>query len=395
MKPKSKNLKPGITGIGVTVSQAVFQFLVLSVLALKFGIEVVGQFSFINAILIVVFMLFSFGLRQAFVLENKKYGYSSFYYLRVVSLIIGSFICFSIILLINKELIMLFFPLCLYRITELLSELQWADYQSKKQFNSILISQGGRYTLCSLIFILISFITNDIYFAMWGYALSGLFYVLITDGKNIFQNIKNDDKDIEVFKCFKEFYPLSISLTSMSIQNNGTRFFLGLFGGDYFLGLFSIAYQLFNMPYMIFMAAFNFYLKKTKTTELNTQVTLKHLYLISFIFTMVTAIFWLLFGGLIVDLFFGEDFQKIVMPVFFLLLFTLFRYMAYCHQWKMMNNGHYKRIAKHQVLLSILISISSFVLVYFYQYNGAYAALASSCLLYYTYFLLLAKNESK
>jgi O-antigen/teichoic acid export membrane protein len=394
MKPKNKNLKPAITGVGVTVSQAVFQFLVLSVLALQFGIEVVGQFSFINAILIVVFMLFSFGLKQAYVLENQKYGYSTFFCLRLISLLIGFVICFFIILFINKELIMLFFPLCLYRTTELLSELQWADYQSKKQFNSILVSQGGRYTVCSLIFILISFITNDLYLAMWGYALSGAFYVFVTDGKNILQNIKNDDKNIEVIKCFKEFFPLSISLTSMSIQNNGTRFFLGLFGGEYFLGLFSIAYQLFNMPYMIFMAAFNFYLKKVKSTEFNTQIKLKHLYVISLIFMATTAIFWLLFGSLIVGLFFGDDFEKIVMPVFVLLLFTLFRYMAYCHQWQMMNNGHYKRIAKHQVLLSILISVTSFVFVYFYQYNGAYAALASSCFLYYIYFLLLAKYEN-
>ncbi|WP_076418118.1 hypothetical protein [Colwellia sp. UCD-KL20] len=387
--------KPAITGMVVTISQAVFQFLVLSVLAIQFGIEAVGHFSFINAILIVVFMLFSLGLRQAYVLESDKYGYKTFYYLRVICLCFGSLISLLIITIIDSKIIFLLVPLCIYRVTELLSELQWADYQANKKFNLILFSQAGRYAITSIIFILLSYSTQDLYLTLWGYSLSGLFYVLVMDGKNIYTKIKSDNTSLKLYSCFKEFSPLSISLTSMSIQNNGVRFFLGVFGGEYLLGLFSIAYQLFNMPYMIFMAGLNFYLKKSSKLEKHTNISLKKLYFISFIFTLTSVFGWYILGDIITEVFFGSDYSVIVMPLLILLIITFFRYIAFCHQWRMMNLGHYKQIAKHQLILSILISITSFLFVYYYQYNGAYLALGSSCILYYLYFFMLDKNESK
>jgi O-antigen/teichoic acid export membrane protein len=387
--------KPAITGVAVTISQAVFQFLVLSVLAMQFGIESVGNFSFINAILIVVFMLFSLGLRQAYVLENTKYGYKTFYYLRILCLLLGALTSLIIILYIDANLVLLLVPLCIYRVTELLSELQWADYQANKKFNLILYSQAGRYTVTSLMFILLSYTTQDLYITLWGYALSGLLYVIMMDGKNIFINIKSDESPLNLLECFKEFAPLSLSLTSMSIQNNGVRFFLGIFGGEYLLGLFTIAYQLFNMPYMIFMAGLNFYLKKSSKSDQNKNITLKNLYLVSFIFTAICVLGWYVFGDLITQLFFGNDYQVIVMPILILLVFTFFRYIAFCHQWRMMNNGKYNHIAKHQLILSIIISVTSFILVYFYQYNGAYFALGASCIMYYLYFFILDTNENK
>ncbi|WP_016955313.1 hypothetical protein [Catenovulum agarivorans] len=390
-----KQAKPGLVGVGVTAIQSIFQFLVLSVLALSFGVEQVGAFSFINAILIVVFMLFSLGLRQGYVLEHNSFGYRTFYYLRLISLLIASLVSWLIVSLINPEYLMLFFPLCLYRLTELMSELQWAEYQTKHKFELIFYSQGGRYLVCSIVFIVLSFLFQDFSSAIWAYAISGCIYIVLLDGRNIYRKIQQDQQKLQLVACFNKFWPLSIGLTAMSFQNNGSRFFLGLFAGDYVLGLFSIAYQLFNMPYMAFMSAANFYLKKMPKNLAEKRFGLKKLYVISFIFTGVCLLLWALLGNFLIEIFFGEAFKVIYIPVVIVLTAALFRYLAYCHQWRMMSEGLYSNIAKHQVVLSIFITLISFYAIYVYGYHGAYSALVFSCFCYYGYFAYLDRHEKR
>jgi O-antigen/teichoic acid export membrane protein len=235
-----------------------------------------------------------------------------------------------------------------------------------------------------------TFITNDIELILWCYAISGLLLVLVVDSLSIFRQLIKDNQQMQIWGCLKHCAPLSVSLTAMSIQNNGVRFFLGLWAGNAMLGLFAVAYQIFTMPSMIFMAALNFYLKKSVKTAVNNHTSLIKYCFIG-VFTILIG--WLLLGKTFINIFFGDAFLVIYIPCSFLIACLIFKFIGYVYQWNMMNLGEYKRIAKHQVLLSILITFSSAICVYLYGLIGSYVALALSAFFYYCYFFILAKNQ--
>jgi O-antigen/teichoic acid export membrane protein len=383
------SIKPGVVGTAVTLTQAISQFLVLAVLSTFYGLETVGNFSYVNAILLVVFMLFSFNLRNAYVLDSEKFGISSFYVVRIIGLLCAFVICYFAVRLTKPHLMALFYPLVLYRVIELFFELQWAHLQIQTSYFRILISQAGRYVVSSFCLVTMIVMNVDIQLTLWVYALSGLLFLSILEGKSIIRNIAKNRVNLRVWPCLKHCAPLGISLTAMSIQNNGVRFFLGLWSGNTVLGLFAIAYQIFIMPSMIFMAALNFYLKKASKEHLINKGLLIKL-CVATVSLLVLA--WFLLGEFFIRLFFGEPFLAIFVPCTYLLSCLIFKFLGYVYQWNMMNLGEYRLIAKHQIIVSVLITLSSAISIYLFGLMGSYIALAFSALIYFIYFFYLDRN---
>jgi O-antigen/teichoic acid export membrane protein len=384
-----KAFQPGVVGTVVTLTQAISQFMVLATLSSFYGIETVGEFSYINSIVLVVYVALSFGLRNAYVLDSEKFGVKTFYIVRMIGLFSAFIICYLTVILTQPSLIIIFYPLVLYRVIELLFELQWAQQQIQANYYGILISQAGRYVISSICLIGLTILTGDIQLTLWGYALSGLVFLSIVNGKSIIDNIYNDSQKIQILACLRHCAPLSISLTAMSIQNNGVRFFLGLWAGNSVLGLFAIAYQIFTMPSMVFMAALNFYLKKSSKEKTLDQYLILKL-CIPAVLMMLLA--WYLLGNYFINLFFGAPFLVIFVPCIYLIASLIFKFLGYFYQWNLMNRGEYKMIAKHQVLVSILVTLSSAISVYYLDLVGGYIALVSSAFIYCFYFYFLNKK---
>ena len=205
-----KKISAGLAGGAVTAVQAVSQFLTLSILANFYSLSEVGQFSYVNAILVVIFMFFSFGLRNAYVLEYSEYGYRSFLVVRLVSLVFGSVLAY-IAVSFSSNYSVVFLPLLIYRLAELLFEVQWANYQINNRYTRVLITQGGRY-LVSTISLYLSSMYMGFVDSLYVYALSGLLFLGVACGPDLIKCWINDRRKLNAVEVVRRFWVLSFEL---------------------------------------------------------------------------------------------------------------------------------------------------------------------------------------
>ena len=385
---------PATVGVLVTIAQALSFFLILSAFSLKYGVVFVGDFSYLNSILLVTSILFTCGFRSAYVLENDSFGHRTFYVLRCLGtclLIIASFLIISTT---RSDLLSIYWPLTVYRALEMLLDIQWARYQIDANLKAILLSQAGRYLLTAVVVVTLAWLNFEPMTAIWAYALSGVAIVFCYDLPRIRRALSNDTLPLTLIQCLRTCFPIGLNLTATSVQQNSVRIFLGYFAGSAALGLFSIAYQIFSMLNMAFVSGLNFYLKKDVDTK-DRLDQVKVLYTIIAITSLVFLCGWWIAGKYFLITFFGEAYLSIFMPTMILLFGLVFRFLGYSHQWLLLKRGSYNRLAIHQMMIAILTTLLTALLVYSYRLDGAYMALIFSSISYFCYMLVLERNTVK
>lgn len=238
--------KPAITSLLVTFSQAFSQFIILITIAKYFTTENVGEFSFVNSIILPITILFSCGLRQAYIVNSDDYGFKTFLLLKTAGLTASFLLGGMIVGIFNIELLYVYSMAFIVRSVHMFMELMVAIYQTQEKLVRISISQFFRYVLTTLAFVFSIHLFNDFNISIFIYAASNLLIFLLVEYKTIINMLNIDNHRINVLSAFKKFFILGVANFTNSIQSNSSRFLLGILGSSYLLGLF-----LFHIKFII------------------------------------------------------------------------------------------------------------------------------------------------
>ena len=386
--------KPAIASLLVTFAQAVSQFIILITIAKYFTTENVGEYSFVNAIILPFTVFFSCGLRQAYVVNADDYGFKTFVNLRIIGLISSFLVGSLLIALLNIELFYVYSMAFIVRSVIMFMELMVAVYQIQEKLFRISISQLIRYILTTFIFIFSSHFTDDFEFSLFIFAISNVLFLVLLECRIFHQCWKNDNGKIELVSAVNKFFVLGVANFTNSIQSNSSRFLLGMLGSNYLLGIFSISYQIYNMSAMVFTSASNFYLKSNKRNpELSSAKHLNIPFLICFIYSLILGIGWFLFGEIFINVFLTRDYSVISDWIYILLVFLFMRNVGYVFNWKLIGAEKYKVIAKY-ITASLIISIlGNFILIYYFQFSGANYALGLTSIVYLVFMVYAFKSQ--
>lgn len=386
--------KPAIASLLITFAQAFSQFIILITIAKYFTTENVGEYSFVNAIILPITVFFSCGLRQAYIVNADDYGFKTFISLRIFGLISSFLLGFLLIALLNIELFYIYTMAFIVRSVIMLMELMVAVYQLQNKLFRISISQLLRYVLTTFIFILASHFTDDFEASLLLYAFSNIIFLVLLEWQVFIRLWRTDDKNIELSNAVNEFFVLGLANFTNSIQSNSTRFLLGMLGSSYLLGLFSISYQIYNMSAMVFTSASNFYLKSKKhKVGLSSAKNLNIPFLICLLYSLMLGILWLLFGDFFIEVFLTKDYSVISDWIYILLSFLFVRNIGYVFNWKLIGEAKYKTIAKYNTASLIISILGNFLLVYYFQFSGANYALGLTSIVYLMFMAYAFKSQ--
>ncbi len=374
---KLKSVPVRVLGAGVTIVQAVTQFLFMAIVARFYGMEFLGDINYINAIQIVLFMLFSLGLRNAMVIDYGKYNFKSFLYVRVVTSLAVFALAGAFISLTGGNL-GIYVYLFLFKFVEMLSEINWAKLQAKDDHQSIFVRQAGRWLIPFLVALLAAIYGVGFNEFIVFYFISGVFCFLFFELKSMVVSVVNSKGGVVFIPVVKSYYHLSLSLFFMSVQQNIIRVLVGVYFGSAILGVFSIVYQIYSMAYMVYMNSLNFVLVKRGSYS---SSVLRNI-LTSMVYVIALVVLWNLIGEYLFILIFGEAFN-ISGEVVSLVIFSLsFRLAAYVLQHDLIQRGLFFDVFKYQFLLTVCSVLMSFVLIEFYGISGGYAAIPLGGVLY-------------
>ena len=195
-------MKPALVGVSVTATQAVCQLAVVAITAKFLGVEQVGEFTLVNSILLLFTTAFSFGVREAYLIENDSFGFRTFGSLRLLGVGLCFLFSFVAVLAINTSLIVIFFPLAVFRLLTMYFDFQLASYQFEKQYRRILVSQIGRFGLSTVVFGVSVFVVKDFSLQLWFYALSVVFIHMVIDLPVHLRSWKKDTTSLNIKECF-------------------------------------------------------------------------------------------------------------------------------------------------------------------------------------------------
>ncbi len=386
--------KPAIASLSVTFAQAFSQFVLLITIAKYFSTENVGEYSFVNAIILPITVFFSCGLRQAYVVNANDYGFKTFVNLRILGLISSFLLGSLVIALLNIELFYVYSMAFIVRSVIMFMELMVAVLQIQEKLLRISISQLIRYILTTLIFIVASHFTDDFEFSLFIFAISNVLLLVLLECRIFYRCWKNDVETIELLSAANKFFVLGIANFTNSIQSNSSRFLLGILGSSYLLGLFSISYQIYNMSALVFTSASNFYLKSNKRNpEVYSTMHLKVPFLICFIYSLILGVGWFLFGDIFINVFLTKDYSVISDWIYILLFFLFIRNLGYVFNWKLIGDAKYKLIAKYNTASLIITIIGNFILIHHFQFSGANYSLGLTSIVYLVFMVYAFKSK--
>ena len=132
------------------------QWLIMIMIARLASKENLGQYALALAIVLPIYALTNLQLRPLFILDdngNRKYNYSNFYYLRLLSSFIGILICIIFGFYYNEILLILLIVAGI-KFLESLSDIIYAFYNSKDKTylisKSLLLKGMGGVLVCFL-----------------------------------------------------------------------------------------------------------------------------------------------------------------------------------------------------------------------------------------------------
>jgi O-antigen/teichoic acid export membrane protein len=373
--------RPRFLGGGVTLVQAIMQFMLLSSIALNFDVSSLGEFNFINAIILPSFMFFSFGFRNLLVVNYGVFSFGSTYFFRLVVFFLLYILLSVLVYFLNLDFY-LFSLLFLFKFFEMMSELNWVVLQAEGKHPKLFFYQVSRWIFCTGVFILFSFLGHDMHETALYYLLSAVFVYFFLE---LPQTAKNwSFSGVNFFLGGKEIFQylkFSSSLFLSSMQQNGIRILVGLILGNVVLGVFSVAYQLYNMSFMIYMNSINFLLKK------DGRGLLKENFKFSvFVFILLVAL-WYLFGNWFLGVFFGVGFLDIYPLMFYLFVSLFFRMIAYNYQFSLMQGGNVNLIFNLNLIVTLFSLLGSYFLMYIDFSYAAYLSVSLSALVYFLVFV--------
>lgn len=285
------------------------QWVILILLARLTSQENLGQYSLALAIVTPFFAVSNLQLRPLYILDKnslKKYNYSDFYYLRIISSILALICC--LIWGLNSNVFFIILLLVgLLKFFESYSDIIYAYYNAhnKTELISKSLFLKGLFSVAVVVFGLYLFdfyialtLFLSVYFIVWLFLDN--FYIIKT------KEINNFSFNFEILKSA---IPMGISLGIVALQSTIPRLFLDKYMGIEAVGIFTVL-SYFIIIGSIFINSICQYLSPKLTSAWNKdrktfKKTLSIALLIAGSLGSLAIIFSIFFGEFILNLIYG------------------------------------------------------------------------------------------
>lgn len=365
------------------------QWLIMIMIARLASKENLGQYALALAIVLPIYALTNLQLRPLFILDdngNRKYNYSNFYYLRLLSSFIGILICIIFGFYYNEILLILLIVAGI-KFLESLSDIIYAFYNSKDKTylisKSLLLKGMGGVLACFLGLTYFNF-NWAIFFILLNYFL--IWYFL--DNKFILKTKEISQKKLN-FKILNQAIPMGVTLGLVTLQSSIPRIFLNNYESTELVGILSVL-SYFVVIGSIFINSICQYLspKIVKFWINDIKGFIKNyifMQVISLLFGFFVLFFCYFFGNIILNLVYGEKFIEYEKELNLIMFSGIFLYLSTVNGFTLTSIGY---IGKQVYIFGFIVLttlLSSYILI---PRLGMDGAIYSMVIAYFTQFIV-------
>jgi O-antigen/teichoic acid export membrane protein len=365
------------------------QWLIMIMIARLASKENLGKYALALAIVLPIYALTNLQLRPLFILDdngNRKYNYSNFYYLRLLSSFIGILICIIFGFYYNEILLILLIVAGI-KFLESLSDIIYAFYNSKDKTylisKSLLLKGMGGVLACFLGLTYFNF-NWAIFFILLNYFL--IWYFL--DNKFILKTKEISQKKLN-FKILNQAIPMGVTLGLVTLQSSIPRIFLNNYESTELVGILSVL-SYFVVIGSIFINSICQYLspKIVKFWINDIKGFIKNyifMQVISLLFGFFVLFFCYFFGNIILNLVYGEKFIEYEKELNLIMFSGVFLYLSTVNGFTLTSIGY---IGKQVYIFGFIVLttlLSSYILI---PRLGMDGAIYSMVIAYFTQFIV-------
>lgn len=365
------------------------QWLIMIMVARLASKENLGQYALALAIVLPIYALTNLQLRPLFILDdngNKKYNYSNFYYLRLLSSFIGFLICIIFGFYYNEILLILLIVAGI-KFLESLSDIIYAFYNSKDKTylisKSLLLKGMGGVLVCFLGLIYFNF-NWTIFFILLNY----LFIWYFLDNKFILKTEEISQKKLNL-KILSQAIPMGITLGLVTLQSSIPRIFLNHYENTELVGVLSVL-SYFVIVGSIFINSICQYLspKIVKYWMSDIQEFKKSyiiMQIISIFFGFLVLFVCYFFGNMILNLVYGEKFIEYEQELNLVMFSGVFLYLSTVNGFTLTAIGYVGKQVYIFTFIVLITLLSSYILIPKFGIDGA---IYSMVIAYFSQFLV-------
>lgn len=351
------------------------QWLIMIMVARLASKENLGQYALALAIVLPVYAVTNLQLRPLFILDdngNKNYIYSNFYYLRLLSSLVGFLVCI-VLGLYYDDIFLILFLVAGIKFLESLSDIIYAFYNSRDQTylisKSLLLKGVGSTLLCLLGLIFFDF-SWAISFILLNYFL--IWYFL--DNKYISKTNEIVEKKLD-FRILNHAIPMGLTLGLVTLQSSVPRIFLHHYESTELVGVLSVL-SYFVVIGSIFINSICQYLSpKIVNFWINDIKEFKRYYMtmqiISVLFGFVVLFFCYFFGHFILSLIYGEEFIEYERELNLIIFSGIFLYLSTVNGFTLTSIGYIGKQVYIFGFIALVTLLSSYILIPKFGIDGA------------------------
>lgn len=384
--------------VGGNIISAIFMWLITWYLVRINALEDLGILSLVQSLGLMFFVFCTFKLINVQITDvNKKFSESDYYLTRVFSSILCFLLVSICVFLSNYKL---WVKICglvyaFYYSLVILKEYFSANYQINKKYKNIFISNCLSGFLSFLGFLVIYYLTNELFKALIGMVFSR-FVCIILDHYMAEINLKRMYASFDIFKSLnliKDNFFLGISAVLTSSLILIPRFFIEGFYGLQALGVFSALTSIMFFINIFLNSITQVFLRElvdiynVNKKECYIKLILNFLVISLIIFISLIPVYFL--KDSIVIFIFGENFLNHSNEFFYAI--TLSGFLFWFNYGTFILNV--QRSFGFQIYISGLAFIIQLILCYFlvksYGYLGTFIAMGSTYILGFSLCILI------
>jgi O-antigen/teichoic acid export membrane protein len=347
-----------------------------------------GYYSYALAITAPIFMLSNLQLRPLLVSDlnsEKKYSFSEYFSLRLLTILFGVIVSLFFIDWNNNLALVVALIVVLIKASESISDIIYAYYNANKKTKFISRSLTFKSILVILLSFCVLYLTHNIVYSLT-VTLIGYFFVLglldIRQNIDHLREINFFDKKLK--KIVQIGLPLGIAVMLVSLQTNIPRYFLEYYSNVELVGVYTILYYfiviggiVINSVCQYLSPNFSEFYKDLKIDELKRII--KNAFFIALYIGMSGLVISLFLNSFIVKIIYGNNYLAYAYLLPYIMVAGIFTYLSVVSGYLLTS----LRLLKIQMpiffILVCLTVIYSYLLIPVYGLTGAiYATILSA-----------------
>lgn len=339
-----------------------------------------GYYSYALAITAPIFILSNLQLRPLLVADlnlEKKFSFSEYFSLRLMTVLFATIISLFFIDWENNLALTIVFMVILIKVSESVSDIIYAYYNANKKTKFISRSLTFKSVLVILLSFCVLYITHNIVYSLIATLIGYLFVLGFLD---IRKNI-NHLREINIFdkklkKIVKIGLPLGIAVMLVSLQTNIPRYFLEHYSNVELVGVYTILYYfiviggiVINSVCQYLSPNFSEFYRDLKIYELKRII--KYAFLTALFLGVSGLVLSIFLNNFIIKIIYGNDYLVYAYLLPYLMIAGIFTYLSVVNGYLLTSLRLLKIQMPIFLILVCLTVIYSYLLIPVYGLTGA------------------------